>query len=47
MVVASSWEVTGNGERPVKGQELSVLRIRSEDLLYNIVTTVDNTILYN
>ena len=35
-------------ERLVKGYKLSVIRqIRSEDLMYNMVTIADNTVLYN
>ena len=38
----------GGTERSVKGYKLSAIRrIRSEDLMYNMVTIVDNTILYN
>ena len=34
--------------RLVKGYKLSVIRwISSEDLMYSIVTIVDNTVLYN
>lgn len=37
-----------NRERLVKGHKLSVIKwIRSGDLMYNLVTTVDNTALYN
>lgn len=36
-----------NRKRLVKGHKLSVIRrIRFEDLMYNMVTVVDNTVLY-
>lgn len=35
-------------ERLVKESKLSVIRqVRSEDLMYNMVIIVDNTVLYN
>lgn len=34
----------GNGEQLVKGYKLSI--IGSEDLIYNIVTIVDNSVQY-
>ena len=38
----------GNRERLVKESKLSVIRqVRSEDLMYNMVIIVDNTVLYN
>ena len=37
-----------NKEKVVKEYKLSLIRrIRSEDLLCNVVTTVDNTLLFN
>ena len=38
----------GNRERWVKGFKLSAVRgIRSEDVMYDMVTVVDNTVLQN
>ena len=38
----------GNMESLVKGYKLSVIRwVRSEDPMYNMVTIVENTVLYN
>lgn len=37
-----------NKERLVKESKLSTIRqVRSEDLMYNVVTLVDSTVLYN
>lgn len=37
-----------NSEMLVKGYTVSVIRLfRPKDLIYNIVTIVDNTLLYN
>ena len=42
------WEVWVGKQGKVKGRKLSVIKgVRSEDLTYNRVTTVDNTVLYN
>lgn len=41
-------ESGGNGERLVKGYEISAMKwIRSENPVYNMVIIVDNTVLYN
>ena len=38
----------GENKRLLKGYKLSSVRqMKSEDLIYNIVTTVDNTVLFN
>ena len=47
-MVVRGWGGGGNRERLVKGQKLPLLRqITFEDLMYNMVITVDNTVLYN
>ena len=46
VVVARGWR-WGNRERLVRGHELSVIKwIRSEDLMDNLVTVVDDIVLY-
>ena len=48
-VVARGWGWgQGNRERLVKRYKLSAVRgIRSEDVMYDMVTVVDNTVLQN
>ena len=48
VVVVRGWGGGGNRERLAKGYKLLFLRqINCEDLMYNMVITVDNTVLYN
>ena len=47
MVIVSGWEQgVGRMGRLVKGCKFSAIRgIRSEDLMYNMLTIIDNTVV--